>query len=105
MFESGRSPHINSFINFSGKGRANWQFAWLSRKAALKESRQTGSLPYTRAAISLFQDVVRDDLNGSSQESIWPNKIHSGKIRSYFASLSHIPGVKLRRRRINVICR
>src|SRR5262249_23983830 len=27
-------------------GRANWQFAWSSRKAASKESRQTASLPY-----------------------------------------------------------
>src|SRR5262245_65237686 len=28
-------------------GRANWQFAWSSRKAASKESRQTASLPYS----------------------------------------------------------
>src|SRR5262249_13452775 len=28
------------------EGRANWQFACFSRKTALKESRQTASLPY-----------------------------------------------------------
>src|SRR6266545_2374859 len=34
-----------------GNGRANWQFARFSRKTALKEPRQTASLPYTCAAI------------------------------------------------------
>src|SRR4030095_15752071 len=33
------------------KGRANRQFAQSSRKAASKESRQTASLPYSRAAL------------------------------------------------------
>jgi hypothetical protein len=27
-------------------GRTNWQLAWFYRKIALKESRQTASLPY-----------------------------------------------------------
>jgi hypothetical protein len=33
-------------------------FAWFSRKTALKESRQTASLPYHRAAIFIFQGVA-----------------------------------------------
>jgi hypothetical protein len=38
----------------SEKGRANWQFAWFPRKTASMESRQTASLPYTRAAIFIL---------------------------------------------------
>src|SRR5262245_1170379 len=38
----------------SEKGRANWQFARISRKAALKESRQTASLPYPPAALFIY---------------------------------------------------
>jgi hypothetical protein len=41
------------------KGRANWQFAWFSRKTASKESRQTGSLPYLALRFSLFQDAMK----------------------------------------------
>src|SRR5262249_28416241 len=37
----------------SEQGRANWQFARYSRKTALKESRQTASLPYPRAAADM----------------------------------------------------
>jgi hypothetical protein len=39
------------FAALLGKGRAKWPFAWFSRKIALKESGQTPSLPYPRAAI------------------------------------------------------
>jgi hypothetical protein len=38
----------------SENGGANWEFAWFSRKIALKESMQTASLPYTRAAIFIL---------------------------------------------------
>src|SRR5262245_64225518 len=30
----------------------------------------------------------------SARKSVWSKQIHSGRIRSYFASLSHIPGEK-----------
>src|SRR5215475_1760382 len=40
-----------------------------------------------------------------ARKSVWPNKILSGRIRSYFASLSHIPGnsrmIKARKIRLN----
>src|SRR5262245_50462686 len=49
-FRAARSVMFNSSEN----GRANWQFAWSSRKAASKESRQTASLPYPRAAIFIL---------------------------------------------------
>src|SRR5262249_29190547 len=41
-------------ISSSDKGRANWQFARVSRKTASKESRQTASLPYPRAALFIL---------------------------------------------------
>src|SRR5215510_14291697 len=42
---------MSIFVHLLRKGRANWQFAQSSPKAASKESRQTASLPYPRAAI------------------------------------------------------
>src|SRR5262245_57115631 len=54
LFQVVTTRHENS----SEKGRANWQFARSSRKAAPKESRQTASLPYPRAAIFIIYLVI-----------------------------------------------
>src|SRR5215510_450892 len=45
------NPVEFAHIVSSEQGRANWQFARYYRKTARKESRQTASLPYRRAAI------------------------------------------------------
>src|SRR5262245_62461006 len=50
FFQGGVTGHEGS----SERGRANCQFAWHSRKTASKESRQTASLPYPRAAIFIL---------------------------------------------------
>src|SRR5262245_16846293 len=54
MSRSWQERSASSSLVSSEKGRANWQFAWSSRKAASKESRQTASLPYPRAAIFIL---------------------------------------------------
>jgi hypothetical protein len=41
----------------SENGMANPEFAWYSREAASKESRQTASLPYTGAAIFILSGL------------------------------------------------
>src|SRR5262245_42690422 len=51
------------------KGRANWQFAQSSRKAASKESRQTASLPYPCGAIFILSGR-RDRHDGSSVQNV-----------------------------------
>jgi len=55
-------------IEFLRKGRANWQFALSSQKIALKETGQTASLPYLRAAIFILPGVSTRH-EGSSKDA------------------------------------
>jgi hypothetical protein len=70
-----------------GKGRANWQFALSSRKAASKESRQTASLPYPRAAIFILSGRRRSDMNDSSENQPRRNEVHEGFFWSFLRPL------------------
>src|SRR5262245_30747282 len=65
------SLSIIGFISFPPieNGRANWQFARFSRKVASKESRQTASLPYPRAAIFIFCASQCDMLNSCGKST------------------------------------
>src|SRR5262249_10815288 len=52
------TPRRGNTHSCGKKGRANWQFAWSSRKTAWKDSRQTASLPTPAPQFSFFQDVA-----------------------------------------------
>src|SRR5262245_49935721 len=54
----------------SENGRANWQFAWFTRKIASKESRQTASLPYPSAAIFILSARRRSDMNDPCKSEV-----------------------------------
>src|SRR5262245_57761961 len=54
------------------KGRANCQFAQSSRQAALKESRQTGGLPYHRAALFILSARLERHEGSSENQFVVP---------------------------------
>src|SRR5262249_46835374 len=65
----------------SESGRANWQFAWFSRKIASKESRQSGqfALP-SRRDFHSFSASRRDMLNSSIEWRGFARKMRAGLI-------------------------